>query len=131
MLKLVSSAPSVALVAHKSYAPNPFVQLNSIALVFLEAEFERYLASHLLTKWPSIKILRRCTFEQLSARKEAQPQLVICGIEPKLAPILPTIWLSEIERSASLVQLYPKLWKTTTPITGRDLLRAIELVLSQ
>ena len=130
MLKLVAVAPRATQTAQNVCAPQAATPLRSIAFLHLDPEFERYLASHLRASWPLIEIRFSRTFAQLPTVEAQQPQLIICGAPPTFTLVLPTIWLSEIERSAAPVHVAPNLWKTPMPITGAGLIRTIKLVLA-
>ena len=135
MLKLVTALPpavhsldsSLDPSLDRSRAAKHSLQLHQVALLQLEPEFARYLTRHLRATWPAVKILLPQPFAAIQAE---QCQLIICAMAPTFAPVIPTLWLSEIARSTALLQISPNLWKTPTPITGRELIRTIACLLA-
>ena len=50
--------------------------------------------------------------------------LCICGAAPP--PMrMPTLWLGEVDRGASITEISALLWQCRMPITGRHLVRII------
>ncbi len=94
-----------------------------IALVGLDAELSDYLREWFVQHWPEARVIVRAAGQRLVA------DLVVVDHAPHADPHRPTLWLADIDRSESLIQLGPKLWRTAMPTTARRLKRMMEACL--
>jgi hypothetical protein len=97
-------------------------------LVGLDDELADYVARRLHEHWPSLQIQHAA---ELADARVAQAQFVVCGSEPANAPVLPTLWLSDVERRSHPFRVRGRLWKCATPISGQNLVRAIERIVNE
>lgn len=104
-------------------APVPSRLPPRIALVGLDAELGSYLRDWFSEHWPEARVIVRPVGQRLVA------DLVVVDHAPAETPQRPTLWLAEIDRSQSLIQLGPKLWRTAMPTTARRLKRMMEACL--
>ncbi|HVF34986.1 MAG TPA: hypothetical protein VND91_06650 [Candidatus Saccharimonadia bacterium] len=103
-------------------APNAKAPLRRVAISGLDDELAAYLERRLRARWPSLQVHR----ERDRAALEPSADLWICGTEPPEALQVPTLWLGELDRGAGVVRVGTRLWKCSTPITGRQLVRCVD-----
>lgn len=104
------------------HAPTP-PDLRRVSIWGVDRELGAYLERRLRTRWPHV-IVQHVTSAQAHDPRPAD--LWICGLEPPEPPPVPTLWLGEIDRSASVVRIGQRLWKCSMPITGRQLEHRIQ-----
>ena len=95
-----------------------------IALVGLDAELGDYLREWLVRHWPEARVIVRAAGQRLVA------DLIVVDHEPREPPQRPTLWLAEIDRSQSVIQLGPRLCRNAMPTTARRLKRTMEACLN-
>ena len=86
-----------------------------IVLLDLDGELADYLRAWLAQHWRVVQV------RYVRAAEPIVADLVIVDRQPSSAPHWPTLWLAELDRSNSLHQIGPKLWRTAMPTTGRHL----------
>lgn len=101
--------------------------LHRVVMLDLDPDLARYVEQRLHARWPALRIDRTDCTGEVAARP---PDLLVCANEPCPQLRIPTLWLGGIDRSAVALQINPWLWKSPTPITGRQLLRAIDTILA-
>jgi hypothetical protein len=99
--------------------------LQHAALVGLEVELAVYVERSLREHWPAIGIQWASDLAEVHA---SLAQLVICGTEPLSESTLPTLWLSALERQCHPFRVCDRLWKCAMPISGKQLVRAVERI---
>lgn len=96
-----------------------------IALVGLDEELRAYLRDWFVQHWPEARVIVRAQGQRLVA------DLIVVDHEPIERPQWPTLWLAEIDRSPSVIQLGPDLWRTAMPTTGQRLKRVMQACLDR
>lgn len=94
-----------------------------IALVGLDDELGDYLRDWFVRHWPEARVIVRGPGQRLVA------DLIVVDHVPSDPPDWPTLWLAEIDRSQSVIQLGPRLWRTAMPNTARRLRRVMQTCL--
>ncbi len=97
--------------------------LRRVSIWGVDPELGAYLERRLRARWPNV-VVQHVTDAQAHDPRAAD--LWICGLEPPEPPPVPTLWLGEIDRSASVVRIGQRLWKCSMPITGRQLEHRIQ-----
>lgn len=86
-----------------------------IVLLDIDGELADYLRAWLAHHWCVVQV------RYVRAAEPIVADLVIVDRQPSSAPHWPTLWLAELDRSITLHQIGPKLWRTAMPATGRQL----------
>ena len=98
-------------------------ELRRVAIWGLEAELATYIERQLRARWPNVEVQH---VHDASPIEHAPADLWICGVEPPAVLRVPTLWLGEVDRSRAMVKIGDRLWKCSTPVTGRQLLRSLD-----
>jgi hypothetical protein len=96
-----------------------------IALVDLDDDLAHYLREWFALHWPQARVRRA------AAGADVVADLAIIDREPIQLPQVPTLWLAEIDRSAAVIRLGPRYWRTAMPTTALRLMRVIEACLDR
>lgn len=98
-------------------------RIRTIAFVALDEELADYIEWRLRVRWPGLRIRRVDEPANIAA---SHANLVISSLEPETDPILPTLWLSQVERRSRPFHVGNRLWKCATPISGTHLVKVID-----
>jgi hypothetical protein len=104
------------------------VEPRCVGLWGLDPELAAYVERRLRARWPQLQVERAADATGPGA---PSADLWICGGEPPPELNVPILWLGEIDRAAGVVRLGARLWKCSTPITGRQLVRSVDEVWRQ
>lgn len=98
-------------------------ELRRVTLWGLDAELAAYIERRLRARWPDV-LVQHASDDTDPEQRPAD--LWICGVQPPATPRVPTLWLGDVDRGAGVVRISDRLWKCSTPVTGRQLLRGVE-----
>jgi hypothetical protein len=103
----------------------PFATMRTLAitLVAVEDELADYIEQRLRKRWPGLQVRRTHDPAEMAASLR---DIVISSQEPDIEPVLPTLWLSDVERRSRPFQVGIRLWKCATPISGAHLVTVID-----
>jgi hypothetical protein len=108
------------LVTARAKPMLPHVQ--RVAILQVEQDLANYIERPLRLCWPNVVVQHLEDWALLSLRPT---DLCISGVEPPASLSMPTLWLGEVGRSAGHYRIGEQLWKISTPISSRGLLRAV------
>lgn len=103
-------------------------ELRCVAIWGLDAELAAYIVRRLRARWPNVEVQHPDDADPID---HPPADLWICGVEPLAVLRVPTLWLGELDRGRVMVRIGDRLWKRSTPVTGRQLLRSIDELRSQ
>jgi hypothetical protein len=91
-----------------------------IALVGLEPDLAEYFCTWMRRHWPEARV------RAVRAQDAFVADIAIVDRAPDTPLNVRTIWLADLERSRSLIQLSTTLWRTAMPTSARRLRGLIE-----
>lgn len=102
--------------------------LQRVSIWGLDQELAGYVERRLHARWPQLIVqhVRDAASFDLSPA-----DLWICGVAPPEGLNVPALWLGDVDRGNAVVRVGERLWKCSTPITGRQLERSIEALWRQ
>jgi len=103
-------------------------ELRRVAIWHLDGELAAYVERRMHLRWPQLSVERVAADAQLAL---IDADLWICGSAPTPTMSAPVLWLGEVDRGAGVIRLNERLWKSTMPMTGRQLERAVDAVWQQ
>ncbi|MCB1627635.1 MAG: hypothetical protein KDI48_07880 [Xanthomonadales bacterium] len=101
-------------------------RLRRIGCWRIDAELLAYLQAHMQARWPGVQLL------PLQARDAPQQTVVdawLLGESPAGPPSAPAIVLGTLQREDSMESVAERLWRISSPITGRRMLAELEAAL--
>jgi hypothetical protein len=92
----------------------------------VDSGLDHYLSPLLAQRWPKLRIER---YRDASVLSRLLLDVWVCGEDPPLVPVSPTLILGAIAAQPSVDQIAEKVWRLATPITGRRLVADIQRLL--